>query len=443
MIRMNIAIAHALITIFSINISSTPSQYIDIACDENSSCLGRNISSNAWFVDCYGYLSCSQASISSTYVDCSGSYSCYKASHMTMQRSPSCYGLLACGFINSISVLSQPLYCHGERSCYSSTIDGFIVLCRGSHSCAETTMHLAYYMYIDGYLSVKNAQLISSATTTYYIFRGVESGKGATVMCNSGHNCFITCYLNACNDLTLDGDGTTTVTCNIGASKSDICPNGHEYVLSSFINYTIPSIDMDLNNSYVHVYKSCNNDTDNQCDGNQHCQKQINLTQNCCTGAYTCTVSKLTVENDIPDVVRCDARYACNGSEFQLAPMTDTYASGFLSLLYADVYSGKDLFCTGDASCVEAVIYHFTNVYCLGYCSCTKIYMENVANAFMYQICRSYNQVIDVKNNMYCIGANTCSLSTISNVWGSVVSIGYGAMYDTNITNATHVCHSV
>ena len=463
-----ILIAHACIIL-----TLTTSQH---ACHEESSCLADSISTSTADVQCYGYLSCSEASILTSDpfadVDCDGSYSCYKATQLTMWDL-NCGGLLACAFIDSIFA-RRNIYCYGEGSCYGSRLyASSYVQCKGVNSCAETIIYAEFVVYGYGYSSLRNSQMISNSTTTYYRFFGLQSGKGATVTCNIGHTCYISCYSNACNELSLSGNGIN-VDCKNDAYKSDVCPNGH--VFGSFINDVLPNLTVSLsmfasnnNKSYSYLYDTC----DIQCGDYYECQTRsltsLNLTHTCCTGAFSCQNVRLQYNDNPPGFVHCDSYGSCSSMSgyFQFLNGTDVYGSGDTSVSTANMYHGKNLYCTARYGCSDGAtgsnFYNFTNIYCMGYRSCSWNHIESVENVFVYGAYDQYMQIYDVKNTIYCNGYLACSNSTIGNVngdvyvsglWamghsmishvlGSVIGIGYEVLKETILSNVTNVCYFI
>ena len=139
------------------------------SCHEDASCFGDTISTSS-DVQCYGYLSCSTASIASSgsYVYCDGSYSCFNTTHLIATSSSTdlyCRGLHSCAFINLIS--AAWIGCEGEGSCYGGIVyANNILYCRGARSCAETTIYVNDSVHAHGYASLKNSEMFSNATTT-------------------------------------------------------------------------------------------------------------------------------------------------------------------------------------------------------------------------------------------------------------------------------------
>ena len=431
------------------------------SCHDDASCLGDIISTSS-NVECYGYLSCSTASIvtSDSYLYCDGSYSCFKATQLIGTSAYLyCRALHSCAFVSLMS--AYIIYCFGEGSCHGSiALANYRIYCYGAKSCAEAIIHVDSSVYAYGYASVQNSKMFSNATTTYYYFYAGYGADGATVTCNSGHTCYIYCRSNACDKLTLIGEGTFSVDCNDDGLKSDACPDGH--VFASFITHPIPNLSNltlnPINNSYL--YQDC----DRQCADYQECQNSLsNVTNICCTGRNSC--GSLHLHSDTSSVTRCDSYYACYNSYFPLSNESDVdiYATGEYALRYASVYNGNDMLCTARYGCIYLNVYNFTNVYCLGYYSCQFITLRNVQNVFMFSVQNRARQAVHNVQNVYCNGFRACRLSTITNihgdlyalgeeavsqstilnVFGSIISVGYEAMQFTDAEKVTNVCDSV
>ena len=72
--------------------------------------------------------------------------------------------------------------------------------------------------------------------------QGAFAGYGATLICDTSYTCYVECYGNNCNNLTLtENGGAFSVTCYYDARKSDACSNGKQ--LSSFMDkFQMPTL---------------------------------------------------------------------------------------------------------------------------------------------------------------------------------------------------------
>ena len=112
---------------------------------------------------------------------------------------------------------------------FDDSTDG--LTCYGDSSCAESVAQCRGPHYINGNLAGQNSVFLSGADGVEYYFTGKDSGYGATIICQNGHNCTVWCSNDGCNNLRLfEQGGTLIINCNL-AQKSDVCPNG--YVLSN------------------------------------------------------------------------------------------------------------------------------------------------------------------------------------------------------------------
>ena len=125
--------------------------------------------------------------------------------------------------------------CAGELSCFASTIEvqrNSTLRCNSHRACADTTIYLhsslfdaACYFY--GHLSGQNAVVYSMDGNMRVTFSGTVAGDGARVICQSGHNCHITCAVSGCNNTTLICQNCSSIYVEcFYAEKSAICPNG-------------------------------------------------------------------------------------------------------------------------------------------------------------------------------------------------------------------------
>ena len=217
-------------------------------CDNAESCAMSSISeSGTDAIYCFGRYSCGEATLISTDqggIYCSGSYSCYKAS--IIQRTTTtqfgwinCDGLFSCAYVEYISTGNSYLDCHGELSCYNSIIyvEDFdkSLTCLGVRSCANSIIYNEYRVSFSGYYSGYNSTLYSNGgsggSDIYFYFYGVYSGLNANIICSDDDTCYIYCYGNGCNNITIIcenvGMCTLTIYCYY-SEMNEICPNGYE-----------------------------------------------------------------------------------------------------------------------------------------------------------------------------------------------------------------------
>ena len=178
-------------------------------------------------IDCWGDNSCRQVERIqvSSILYCHGSYSCYN-SDTVVSGGIWCYGLYSCAFVSNLTQLGT-LFCHGELSCFGSTIydhANYNLQCYGDRSCSNSIVYGGYEHRIYGHLAAQDSLFFSTQSGATYLFIGRDSGNGAQVICQNGHECVVNCYANACNQLELICDNCTSIDLNCTyAQKSGIC----------------------------------------------------------------------------------------------------------------------------------------------------------------------------------------------------------------------------
>ena len=180
------------------------------ACKDEYSCTFQSITEVNGEVQCDGYHSCYRATliqgINESLVYCRGSYSCYKADTIIAISSDFyCRGLFSCAMVDSIYHRNGLIRCDGEMSCFDSNIyvTDSTMSCNGDHSCADSTIIGGDNIQLRGQMSGHNTVFYSNNSLVSYHFFGVSSGNGAKILCNDNFECYVYCYTNACNNLTL------------------------------------------------------------------------------------------------------------------------------------------------------------------------------------------------------------------------------------------------
>lgn len=386
-------------------------------CYDDYSCALSTLSGQPY---CYGYHSCTEADINiQNVILCYGSYSCYKATRIRQPSSShyniQCYGLFSCAEVSNIYIQDGTLHCHGELSCYNSTITILEdhLNCNGNHACKSATVYSRNNNYIYGHAAAKDAIFYSQDTSVLYHFYGRASGDDATIYCGSGATCYIYCYQDACNNLELscyNGEGTCTfsVDCTY-AEESDNCPDG--YVSQQV--FSVPDISDYVVSTYDNSVLSCSTPLTQaeHCDDFEGCRDYTlsnveNKAPICCTAssscynAYNMSTAVNTNESFVNNVaVRCDGYYSCYSID------NGIFSNANGNIYFSGLYSGYQV-----ASVVGQ--YGITDIFCTGYLSCQYCY--NMRNG----------------NNVHCTGAYGCQYAVISDMTGSVYAYGsHSAQY--------------
>ena len=205
---------------------------------------------------CFGFLSCLNASISSSNdIRCDASYSCYNArllnhtgniNNTQNNLKVECRGLYSCAGADRI-ITTEDILCGGESSCFKTNMIIYSrgsseISCEGSRSCASSIVTVyggGTEFSMNGSLSGLNSvfRVENGVNDVYFDFYGGYSGYNATIIGGNSSVVNITCWGNGCNELTVrcsdnDTNCQIDVTCT-SAEQSDLCPDGVSNIHSS------------------------------------------------------------------------------------------------------------------------------------------------------------------------------------------------------------------
>ena len=211
-----------------------------VECLDSQSCINSTIVAMSTSlgtlsaIECYGYKSCSFASIESknaVQIDCYGSFACYRCTLIKHELSNisdidaivdydifrsnfaniNCFGLFSCAIIGTVLNRIGNIWCLGELSCFGSNISFFDgnLYCNGDRSCMSSIVTSnGGNSYIYGNLATMNAIFYSNfsshdttTTRTHYYFYGSNSGYNSSIFCGNEQTCVIICDSNACNNI--------------------------------------------------------------------------------------------------------------------------------------------------------------------------------------------------------------------------------------------------
>ena len=273
--RRNDVFVILLATLTMIFVSNIESQVI---CRQSQSCQYANLTTTGEYIHCYGYESCKQATIvtSGYYISCAASNSCNQAKKIVMVSSSysiRCGGLASCANSQLISNELDDVNCYGEQSCANTTIaDTSDVYCSGDHSCANSQITVTSQIRAGGTLSLTNSQLYSGDSSVSFNFWGFESGYNASLICGTGHTCYVNCYGNGCGNLNAECNGsesscTLNINCYYAQYDEINCPSGYTIPsdieeMPSMVNVTLSTVE----NSYDVCVLS-----DFNCQNHQQC----------------------------------------------------------------------------------------------------------------------------------------------------------------------------
>lgn len=315
---------------------------------------------------CWGYRSCDSTAITRTNaygtIRCNALYSCFDSPILDGQY-VSCLALMSCAY--STQEATASIACYGEKSCLNSVIDqdtaSCVLYCLGSHSCMRSVIYLIREVHFEALYSGSHSIIYSTRNGDVYVeFYGAWSGYDTTLVCNTGDTCYVDCYGNNCNGLTLNANGgKINATCHYDAQISDACPNGK--IVSSFM-YQMPNLsNFSFSNSESGEYLCNNNSNTVQCDDYFECFNQSNIINTdgpiCCSSSQACQqVSNIylngtsVTQNTNRLEIRCDGYYSCYDSTITAIYGADIYLTGEQACYYCIITTTVefDILCTGE-----------------------------------------------------------------------------------------------
>ena len=442
-----------------------------LVCDEAFQCRNQSHLDISSTVDCNGFYSCGDSSLSSNSpssgeIYCRGSHACYKSSLIQTIDSGEiyCWGFNSCALVEYIWTQHGPIHCTGEKSCYNSILYGYQnrIHCTGTLSCANSYIFSSQPVSISGYLSGYNSTFITGDKNAWqhfeFWFYGEKSGYNAKVICGDQRTCRIHCNANACSNLQLTCDGTCYIEyfCDY-AEKSDFYPLGYQTKWSQLKpvpdlldltkslsidvdNYTPNDVTITPNSPIITPTASKNMQI--ECDDYEQCSNVnnsiiINVDNNtesiaiCCRGYNTCSLS--TFEFDgyswlaMNDMINISIEPNYTQSEYTLKTTSisiDLYCDGRDSCnninlqqnwgnfrqIYFDnnISYGDDSDIDEQVAINKIVSFSLANVYYSGFRSCS------VTNPI------DFTMGPNGTPNIFCTAENSCCLkqfNSISNLY--------------------------
>ena len=431
-------------------------------CNEESSCVGEDITELSTLVYCNGFNSCSETTIKGgSYFVANGAFSAFNAKNITTPVSSLCEGESSCRNVSYLK--SSNIRCGGESSCFASTmINPSNVQLYGYKSGAYSTINLYVQdsvILISGALSLYNANINMYISLTLGASQDYAL-KNANIYCDSGQTCSIECYGYGCANISsATGNGTYNITCtynlvpNILCSSNDIADGLSidiekdlpSALIGSLMN---PNIDDNLqyNNDVYSMYQNLSHGSilGINCGDVSECSSTslnyINKAIGCTSfnGCYNATVS-LTVNNSQHN----NYNYSTNHSIVNLMSIyCGGVSSGEVGEFKMDVpFDDSNLFsihCNGVASCHAAKqLSGANNVFCAGDFSCGKTIIMSMARVFGTGYSSLFQtQILNTRNDIYCIAMNACAQSYITNTSGNIYGFGYQSMKSATVRNS-------
>eukprot|EP01083_Nonionella_stella_P188030 692227_1 len=415
------------ITIQIYLIASTLSQ----TCDAPYECLGQTISPAAGEIHINGYKAAIGATTSlsnnantSSIIMCAGSFSCQGISPFTTSANVNCKSTRSCSN-TSLQITNNGLaQCYGFQSCVFSTltsVDASEIVCCGEQSCAYSRIFLANVLDGAGTHSLYLATIYSQGSSANIALQltGKLAGYGATLICNAGHTCSITClghdscymfYADCVDNCVIVADGTIAPITNISELHIDaIDHNNADSMCNTHPNAITYDNNLQLLSSQITI--QAGEEGPVCCRAREACSKSsityasANTESVVCSGAWACKNALIDVNNgsvfcesadsckfaqiDRSSCVYCKAFIACHTATITASRFIK--CSGKESCINSIIHSGGtdlDLYLTGDNAGATATIYcnqnDWCNIRCIGYASCaeTTLVCDGTCNVY-------------------------------------------------------------
>eukprot|EP01083_Nonionella_stella_P271872 921715_1 len=398
-------------------------------CTEPYQCVGQTISPASGKFHINGYKAATGATTSlsndaatATYIYCAGSFSCEGISPFTTSAHVHCKSTRSCSNTSMVLTTDKSGKCYGFQSCVSSTLttaDTAIIWCDGDQSCAYSHINLTSILHGSGTQSLYSATIYSQDSSVTIALEGQLAGYGATLVCNAGHTCSISClgrdscymlYVDCVNNCVIVADGTIAPITDINELHIDaIDLNNTDQMCNTHPNAITYDAHLDHANSQITIQTG--NEGPVCCRGRESCVNtdiiyaSANTEAVVCSGAWSCRVARIDANNgsvhcesadscllaeiDGTSYVYCKAMYACDtatitGSRFI---MCSGKSSCINSIIYSDG-SDLDLYLMGHNAGKTATIYcnqtDWCNIRCIGYTSCaeTTLVCDGTCNVY-------------------------------------------------------------
>eukprot|EP01084_Bolivina_argentea_P102037 182857_1 len=334
-------------------------------------------------------------------LDCSGSFSCSFLSNVSFPGSHTYSGSNS-GYGSRI-VDGDRLYVWGANGLTNArltvNVSGMIV--EADQGMAHTEFIAPTHVYVaTGAYSVFNSTIIQNINDSHteYFFSGFMSAYGATLICNSGVHCSVTCYASGCYGLFMDCIGN----CSVIYQSNDTLHPITDRNASRFNDSELSQI----------LYYDSSTITWNN---NRLCDQQPNnmkLDQGFYTKSF---VRNVPMNPPRPDPHNMDIHnqsgpLCCRGSG-SCANRTITYMSSDTEQV--------SIVCSGGGACVNTEIITNGTVYCEGFASCAaySIHSQSISThddvyCLGYEAC--WTRAISVGTNLYCGGKHSCAAVTVT-----------------------------
>ena len=220
----------------------------DILCETAFECVGDTIvtSQNVYG---YGYKSIHGTSTSITEtayfnVYCHAAYACQNSNFMveTLPTELKCIGDHSC--VNVDNILFTYIDCDGAFACMKSNLNNATFLyCDSLFSCYQSIISNVKHLSVYGAYSLMNSRIYSGGDISILLL-GYLSGFNATLICQNGNECVVTCWSNGCFNFNIVCDNTSNLPCQAyytcDESQNIYCPtfyNSTQLYMESKNNY--------------------------------------------------------------------------------------------------------------------------------------------------------------------------------------------------------------
>eukprot|EP01083_Nonionella_stella_P129801 393871_1 len=345
-------------------------------CTEPYQCVGQTISPVSGQFHINGYKAATGATTSlsndaatATYIYCAGSFSCEGISPFTTSAHVHCKSTRSCSNTSMVLTTDKSGKCYGFQSCVSSTLttaDTAIIWCDGDQSCAYSHIHLTSILHGSGTQSLYSATIYSQDSSVTIALEGQLAGYGATLVCNAGHTCSISClgrdscymlYVDCVNNCVIVADGTIAPITDINELHIDaIDLNNTDQMCNTHPNAITYDAHLEHANSQITIQTG--NEGPVCCRGRESCVNtgityaSVNAEAVICSGAWSCKRARVDANNAS---VHCESADSCKLA--QIDHSSYVYCQAYFACHTSTITAARFIMCSGHSSCINSIIY--------------------------------------------------------------------------------------
>ena len=294
---------------------------------------------------------------------------CFKILHCTLH----CNDLKAC---SDQVITGQRMWCEGELSCANTIVttgvgesqDTFSRSCNGDHSCINSIWYNTSWFGSYGAYGISNLIIYNSNTTMNAWLIGYYAAYNTTIYCNHSSDCEITCYGNACVNLSFICDDSSSCN-NINGYQTYV-----EYSENSSGYYHGLNVIDPISSSVVsdpnYDGLECSTSSESICKSSENVVINSDKYNIYCSAVSACENSTISIINTINDAsVYCTASSSCAGAFMSVGASLslDRIDSNSNNKMASNIQKNITVFCGSYYSCANTILSGFNRIYSLGY----------------------------------------------------------------------------